>query len=217
MTYLYTKDFQPYKVRHDDIHLEGQEINFLYKGNIRGVYALYNIEARKVYIGSSKNIVHRVREHYKALKEGVHYNPVLQEDANKYGVNSFVFALLETVKSNKPEDLISEENKYIAYYNTLDAQAGYNKVVAFSKNYAPSAEDIKTLNCNIKRFLAGKGFTLRSMISFVNKVSSYNPEVKSMCYQNISDKMRRGTIDALELENMLNSIGYTIEFTPLKT
>lgn len=61
-----------------------------------GVYIILNIINNKYYIGSSKNVYIRLREHKSNLKGNKHENQRLQNAVNKYGINNFEF---ESVKA----------------------------------------------------------------------------------------------------------------------
>lgn len=60
-----------------------------------GVYKMINIISGNFYIGSSKNISKRIGAHRYAIKNKKHDNVRIQEDAIKYGIDSFKFEVLE--------------------------------------------------------------------------------------------------------------------------
>ena len=60
-----------------------------------GVYQIRNIINNQIYIGSSKNIQKRWKQHIKALCENKHDNIFLQNDWNNYGEDCFEFTILE--------------------------------------------------------------------------------------------------------------------------
>jgi len=59
-----------------------------------GVYYIYNVISKKGYIGSSKHIERRFKEHRRELNKGLHVNNLLQNSWNKYGSSSFEFKIL---------------------------------------------------------------------------------------------------------------------------
>lgn len=61
---------------------------------IVGVYAIWNLENQKVYIGSSKNIKSRVYNHLTKLRNGKHENVELQKDFDD-GNKFIIFKVLE--------------------------------------------------------------------------------------------------------------------------
>lgn len=90
---------------------------------MQGIYKIENIKNNKKYIGSSKNIEKRFRDHKKNLETGKHHSIKLQRAWNKTkNKNIFSFEVIEEVKDIK--NLKKREQYYIdlydAYYN------GYN-------------------------------------------------------------------------------------------
>jgi predicted GIY-YIG superfamily endonuclease len=62
-----------------------------------GVYAIYNTENNKIYVGSSVDVYNRVYlEHIKLLNSNKHYNKYLQDAYNK-DKESFIFVLIENI------------------------------------------------------------------------------------------------------------------------
>ena len=55
------------------------------KRNKCGVYKITNIKNKKIYIGSSKNILQRWKNHIRELESTSHKNMFLQEDWDEYG------------------------------------------------------------------------------------------------------------------------------------
>lgn len=105
------------------------------KNNICGIYYIKNIVNNNMYIGQSINIKTRFSCHKSALNKNSHYNEKLQEDFNKYGIESFEFGVLE--KCNK-EDLDELEQHYIKKYNTI--KSGYNNASGGLKGFKSSEE-----------------------------------------------------------------------------
>lgn len=60
-----------------------------------GVYEIVNTSNGKRYVGSSKNIDSRFREHRRELRKGSHHAVKLQRSWNKYGEDSFGFSIVE--------------------------------------------------------------------------------------------------------------------------
>ena len=61
--------------------------------NKPGVYILQFKEYS--YVGSSKNLYVRLKEHHNSLRKGAHYNLFLQRLYNKYGEKAFKYDILE--------------------------------------------------------------------------------------------------------------------------
>lgn len=87
-----------------------------------GIYQIKNIVNGKIYIGSSKDLEFRRREHFRYMTGGYHANNKLQLAFNKYGVDSFVFEILELYEGDKAGLLALEQS----YLDKLDFRTNYN-------------------------------------------------------------------------------------------
>lgn len=92
---------------------------------IAGIYEIKNIKTDKVYIGQSKDIMERWRDHVRRLKKQKHDNHYLQNAWNKYGAEAFCFNILETCEPDF-NTLNELEVKWINKKNALDDKYGYN-------------------------------------------------------------------------------------------
>lgn len=68
----------------------------------------------------------------------------------------------------------------------------------------------KDLELKLKSILAGSGYTLTSL---VNELKGKNIITT---VQNISNKLKRGSLNYLEVNDMLDAIGYDIEWIKRK-
>ena len=75
-----------------------------------GIYKITNTINGKYYIGSSKDIITRLKTHFNRLEKNIHVNPHLQSSYNKYGRQVFKTEVLEECPI---EDLITREQYYI--------------------------------------------------------------------------------------------------------
>jgi len=75
-----------------------------------GIYAITHVVSGKRYVGSSINILARWTGHLFALSEGTHGNRHLQHAWNKYGEESFSFAVL---RHCLPQQLLTHEQRLI--------------------------------------------------------------------------------------------------------
>ena len=88
-----------------------------------GVYKITNLVNGKVYIGASKNIERRWRDHKRCTDSPIH------SDLETYGLDNFKFEVLLEC----PEDMLCQwERDMIALYDADDPEKGYN-----SKNDKP--------------------------------------------------------------------------------
>ena len=89
---------------------------------ISGIYKIVNINNEKVYIGSSKDIEKRFKEHIYQLKNNIHHSSKLQRSFNKTKDKSaFKLEIIEEVDEDK---LKEREEYYIDLYNAFNN--GYN-------------------------------------------------------------------------------------------
>ncbi len=73
------------------------------------VYKIVNTETEECYVGSSKNVHKRLRNHFSQLRTNKHINKRLQENYNQFPLD-FDYKILEFCT---PESLIDSEQRYI--------------------------------------------------------------------------------------------------------
>jgi len=88
-----------------------------------GVYKITCLSNCKIYIGSSKNIKNRIKNHVYRLNKNNHVNPHLQNAWNLYGDNSFIF---ETLEFCEEEKLLEREQYYMDLTKCFDKEIGFN-------------------------------------------------------------------------------------------
>lgn len=101
-----------------------------------GVYKITNIKNNKIYIGVSRNLGKRRKEHKYRLSANRHVNKLLQSDFNKYGENSFSFEILEIAPVEK---LYVLEKYYIEKYDSY--KNGYNMTIGGDGSYGHAVSD----------------------------------------------------------------------------
>lgn len=84
------------------------------------VYIIRNLINGKIYIGASKNDLHRLDEHKRGIKSNIH----LQNALKAYGVQNFYFEMLE--EHHTFQDALNAENELIEYFRYIGADL-YNK------------------------------------------------------------------------------------------
>lgn len=92
------------------------------KKKVSGIYKITNKVTGKSYIGQSKDIYERWKQHKKQA-ENFENNNELYVDMRKYGLNNFEFKILE--KTSLLYILDYKEIYYIEKYDTYNN--GYNK------------------------------------------------------------------------------------------
>lgn len=80
-----------------------------------GIYYIKNLENDKSYIGSSKNIEKRFKQHLNSLRNGKHINVHLQRSYDLHGEDKFEFGILE-----ETSELFIREEFYIKQIDVSD-------------------------------------------------------------------------------------------------
>ena len=90
-----------------------------------GIYSITNLKTGKVYIGQSKNIERRWKQHITRATNylGGDYFNKFYTDIRVLGVKNFKFEILEKLEYNK-DVLNAREQYWIEYYDAL--KTGYN-------------------------------------------------------------------------------------------
>jgi group I intron endonuclease len=88
-------------------------MNFQSIPKVQGIYKISNIESGLFYIGSSKNVYKRLREHFSRLRRNVHNNCHLQAVFNLHGNSVFNMELLEDCTGLTQDELLDKEQEYL--------------------------------------------------------------------------------------------------------
>ena len=104
---------------------------------ISAVYKITNTVTNDFYIGSSKNIKHRWTDHKCPSKWNEHPNNPMYLDMRKYGVDKFVFEILEVVEEGS---LKETEQEFIETlkptYNQMNANGlDFERCKKYQKKY----------------------------------------------------------------------------------
>ncbi|HQF37046.1 MAG TPA: GIY-YIG nuclease family protein [Candidatus Dojkabacteria bacterium] len=91
-----------------------------------GIYCIENIITNKKYIGLSRDINKRLWSHKTNLIKNKHSNMHLQSAFNLYGIDNFIFYIIEECDK---EDLNDKEIYYIELYKARNREFGYNILV----------------------------------------------------------------------------------------
>lgn len=81
------------------------------------IYKIVNSINNKIYVGSAKNIKKRWSAHKSDLNKNKHHNKHLQNAWNKYGINVFIFEIIEELTDVSL--LIIKEQYYIDTLNPI--------------------------------------------------------------------------------------------------
>lgn len=107
------------------------------KPEISGIYCISNNINGKKYIGQSKNIRRRIKDHVRKLNGGIHQNTHLQRAWDAHGEQNFSFSIVAEVSV---VNLDEAERHYISTLKTTDSSFGYNLECGGSKNKTTSEE-----------------------------------------------------------------------------
>ena len=98
-----------------------------------GIYKITNLVNNKIYIGQSKNIEQRWKEHIRHSKnEHNAKKTYIHKAINKYGKDNFKFEVLEECKF---EELDKKECEYIAKFKSNVRGIGYNSTPGGDARY----------------------------------------------------------------------------------
>ncbi len=87
------------------------------------VYMIRNTTTGRIYIGQTEDVDQRKSQHSTKLKQTCHENTDMQMDYIFYGLNSFIFEIVEYLKLR--EELLKREKFWIKYFCT-QYPFGYN-------------------------------------------------------------------------------------------
>lgn len=136
-----------------------------------GVYIIKNKINKKIYIGSSANILERWCQHKCKLNKESHGNKHLQRAWVKYGKDEFEFIVLELTDKPSKESLLELEQKYLDIYTPFCRDIVYNILeTAFSSlGSAHTKETKKKLSLLMKAKWSSKDYRKLMISSFNHK------------------------------------------------
>jgi len=119
-----------------------------------GIYSIFCTSNNKHYVGQSINIEARIKAHINKLKANKHHSPYLQNAYNVYGINSFIFDVVEYCDVCELEE---KEQFYIEKYNSMNP-IGFNCTTGGNgmKNFVFSEETKKNWSNTRKGKYMGK-------------------------------------------------------------
>lgn len=88
-----------------------------------GIYKITNLVNGKLYIGSSRRLVRRMKESKRDLAKGSYHNKSLQLAWNRHGSEAFKWEALEYCSET---DRLSCESRWIKNLNAKNREYGYN-------------------------------------------------------------------------------------------
>lgn len=157
---------------------------------ISGIYKITNKINGKVYIGKSKNIFERWKQHKRELNSKTHINKSLQEDWDIYGEDNLIFKIIENI--NGKEELAKAEQKWINYYNSNNLKIGYNIATAHNEKKKQKINK-KTTSSKI---------ILEEIINNSTKHPNmnFNDDIIKIYYNEINKNLKQNKINILDIE-----------------
>jgi len=146
-----------------------------------GIYKITNKINNKVYIGQSKNIEQRWKEHIRHSKDEYSRNkPHIHCAINKYGKENFNFEVLEECKF---EELDDKERYYIAKYKSNIKGIGYNSTPGGDARYNIV---LRGTDSPVSVFSEEEVFYIREL--YADKNTTVNEAYEMFCskYKNVS-------------------------------
>ena len=135
---------------------------------ISGIYKITNTVTGDFYIGSSKNVKRRWREHKWPSRWNDNPNNPMYLDMKKYGTDKFAFEILAEVE---PEKLKETEQQFI---ETL--KPTYNRCNAKGLDIGRK----KKYNKKYKKSDKGKEAQRKAVNKYRNQLCSYNNEILTL-------------------------------------
>lgn len=168
-----------------------------------GIYLITNIINGKIYVGSTNNFYERNVRHRRRLKIGTHDNPHLRSAVLKYGIDNFVFSILEYCEV---QNLIEREQFWINKTNCCNNKIGYN-----CKHLANSSLGMKLSDLakeNLRKAHNKPETILRHSAASKFRISNLNEQEKKA----MSERMRLQNIEwrknpEIKRKNMENRVG----------
>jgi group I intron endonuclease len=124
------------------------EIKLSDRSKICGIYKILCISNNKFYVGSSLNVIKRLKMHLWNLKRNDHHSNYLQKCYNKYSINNFKFFLIETCNKDV---LINREQHY---FDTLNPELNLSKFA--DRPTPPRINPFLKEKIKLKDFISGK-------------------------------------------------------------
>lgn len=174
-----------------------------------GVYRIVNNINGKLYIGSTGSkggFKKRWSYHLTDLRQNKHHSRHLQRAWNKYGEESFVFEILETIEDFTKETLLIREQHYLDLYKSYDVNLGYNicKISGSSLGVKKTPEQIKQMS------ELRKGKPIPWLNDGKPRSKEHIENLKNACIGKISEKLDKtyeeiyGEEKAIELKKKLS-------------
>ena len=118
------------------------------------IYAIRCSAGSRIYVGQTRHINARRRDHFAKLRRGVHANRYLQNAFFKYGPEEFNFCVLEKVAAAL---LDARERHWIAFFNSTDPKCGFNMEAGGRSGGTPSLNARANMSAAQKKRFSSPG------------------------------------------------------------
>ena len=149
---------------------------------ISGIYKITNTITNDFYIGSSKDVKQRWTAHKCKSRWKQYPNNPMYIDMRKYGVENFVFEILEEVEENflkETEQQFIEKLK--PTYNSCNANGlNVERYKEYNKEYKKS-DKFKKYQKEYYKSERGKESLKKSQNKYHNQLCCYNGETLTLC------------------------------------
>lgn len=152
-----------------------------------GIYCIKNLVNNKVYIGKSKNIYIRLKQHITSLNtKSKDENRHLINSWYKHGKENFEYSIIEYFDILDNEVLKLRELYWMEFYKATDREFGYNLRKDTSTSCIVSEETkLKLSNSGKLKYLNNPELKLKTGITF-SKFWKNNPEIKIQMSEKVS-------------------------------
>ena len=172
----------------------------------KGIYKIVNINNNKYYLGSSKHIERRFKEHINLLNKNKHHCKHLQNAWNLYGKEDFKFIVIENLSNLEIDKIRIIEQFY------LDSVADWNEIYNTSKsvdkislNLSPTKETREKISMTLKGRKQSE--QTREKISIALKGTLFSKERKERISKaKLGHKTSEQTKEKIRLGNKNKSI-----------
>lgn len=147
-----------------------------------GIYYIKNITNNKIYVGQSKNIESRRREHKRDLKSGKHANWHLQKSFEKYSEFSFEFGVLEHCDVS---ELNVKEVYYINSLDTMNRHKGYN-LQSGGDSVTFSQETLQKMSVTRKKLCQDESYLIQMCWARSELSEQQVVDIKTMLYKDVA-------------------------------
>lgn len=172
---------------------------------VNGIYQIKCVTNNMVYIGKSEWIGSRWGYHLFTLLSGTHRNKELQDDFDKYGVESFVFSILEIVSDTKTLDCAE-----LSWVKKFDESQIYN--IRLIKSISPSQQRVDAFTKYVRdKWLLPIGSNVKVSNKYkIRKQEDKEEIVDKFVECGLSDKPRSLVTYQYVIKTLAKKFGYKI-------